>query len=370
MDRKTIVKERLIKLRNLMEMEGLDAVLLRKRRSFSWVTGGKVNHIVQTTEMGVADLLIFPDRQYCITTKMEAARIEEEELEGLRFEMISPEWYEGTEETIRKMVKGKRIGVDVPLDTISGIEGKEISQKLAELAYVLEPFEIEHYRELSQTTAHALESTAKEIERGMSEFEIQAILAKKLMAKGINPQVLLVATDERIYRYRHPIPTEKKLDRYAMIVVCGEKWGLVTNATRFVHFGSLPKEIDENRRKLVKIDLAFNLATRPGVPIKEIFQKGIDMYRQVGHGDDWHFLHQGGPTGYASREFLATPTSVGVVHVNQAFAWNPAIRGIKSEDTILVGEQENEFLTHTGNWVYLTVEKEGKIYQRPDILIR
>ncbi|MEW6698257.1 MAG: hypothetical protein ACOY35_01135 [Bacillota bacterium] len=65
--------------------------------------------------------------------------------------------------------------------------------------------------------------------------------------------------------------------------------------------------------------------------------------------DDWRFLHQGGLTGYAPREYLATMFSECIVQENQAFAWNPAIYGIKSEDTILVGVNENKFLTHTGN---------------------
>ncbi|CCQ98122.1 hypothetical protein CULT_80015 [[Clostridium] ultunense Esp] len=81
-------------------------------------------------------------------------------------------------------------------------------------------------------------------------------------------------------------------------------------------------------------------------------------------------MHQGGATGYASREYFATPASEEVVHLHQAFAWNPAILGLKSEDTILVGEKENEVLTHTGSWVYLEMEQDGKRYLRPDILVR
>ncbi|WML48301.1 hypothetical protein RCG23_24165 [Neobacillus sp. PS3-34] len=94
------------------------------------------------------------------------------------------------------------------------------------------------------------------------------------------------------------------------------------------------------------------------------------MYREVGYCEDWRFLHQGGPTGYATREFLATSASEEKVNLHQAFAWNPTIKGIKSEDTILVGEEENEFLTHTGEWVYLELEKDGRKYLRRNVLIK
>lgn len=362
--------EKTEKIRNLMVERDLDGVLLRKRRSFSWLTNGKSNYIMTNLELGVADLLIFRDRVYCITTKMEFARIKEEELTDLECEWVTPEWYEGHNGAVSSLCQGKRIGMDVCPQTIPNTIGIDLSQELAELTYVLNMNEIERYRWLSRTVARALESTCRRIEPGMTEFEIQALLAVNVASLGIQTQVLLVATDHRIYQYRHPIPTEKKLDRYAMLVLCGEKWGLVANATRFVHFGALPVELQENKRKLAEIDLAFNLATRPGVPIKEVFRQGVEAYQQWGHPEDWRYLHQGGPTGYASREFLANLDSVGNVQCHQAFAWNPSLQGLKSEDTLLVTEHGPEFLTHTGEWEYIQIERNGHLYFRPDILQR
>lgn len=353
------------RIRAFMKEKGLDGVLLRTRRNFSWITGGKNNTIEQTTELGVADLLIFHEAQYCITTKMEAARLHDEELHGLGYTFITPEWYEGTAAAIDQLCAGKAVGTDTPYGKL-----KNIGEELAPLRFRLSPTEIERYRWLSQKTARALEATCRELEPGWREHEIAAHLAAKVIKEGIHPSVLLVATDERIFKYRHPIPTDKRLEKYAMVVLCAEKWGLVSNATRFVHFGPLPAELAENKQKLVQIDVAMNAATRPGVPVKDVFQAGIATYEQVGHADDWRYLHQGGATGYAAREFFAAPNATETVQVNQAFAWNPAIRGVKSEDTLLVKEQENEFLTHTGEWVYNEVEQDGVTYLRPDILIR
>lgn len=353
------------KVKNFIHEKKIDGVFFRKRNNFSWITGGKVNHIVNTTENGVADLLIFPDKKYCITSKMESARIHDEELHGLGYEFITPEWYEDQDAAIRKLCEGKKVASDVPFDGFI-----DFGMELASLRFSLNDEEISRYRWLSQKAAKALESTCREIAPGWTEFEIAAHLGAKVMKDGINPQVILVSTDDRVFKYRHPIPTDKKLEKYVMIVICAEKWGLVANVTRFVHFGDLPKELQENKQKLVLIDVAMNAATRPGAAIKDVLQLGFDTYSEVGHPEDWRFLHQGGPTGYASREFLATPGVEGQVHVNQAFAWNPAIKGIKSEDTIIVGKQENEFLTHTGEWVYIEVDQEGQTYLRPDILVR
>ena len=364
------VREKIERIRHFISEKDLDGVLLRKRRSFSWLTDGQQNYIFTTSELGVADLLIFEDKVYCITTKVEFARIQEEELSKLEIEWITPEWYEGHQAAIRQLCSGKKIGTDVCPETIPLAAAIDVSQELAELSYVLSPEEIKRYRWLSQNVARALELTCRQIEPGLSEFEIQAQITSKILNLGIQSQVLLVATDERIYKYRHPIPTEKKLESYAMLVLCGEKWGLVASATRFVHFGPIPAELRQNQRKLLEIDLAFNLATMPGVPIKDVFLQGIEMYRKMGYGEDWRSLHQGGPTGYASREFLANLECEGVVQKHQAFAWNPSLKGIKSEDTILATEKGPEFLTHTGEWDYMPLEKNGQLYLRPDILIR
>ncbi|CAH0345386.1 aminopeptidase P family protein [Bacillus sp. CECT 9360] len=353
------------KVTGFIREKKVDGVFFRKRNNFSWMTGGKVNHIVNTTEIGVADLVIFEDRKYCITSKMELARIKDEELDGLGYEFISMEWYEDQDEAIRNLCKGKTMATDVPFEGFL-----DFGLELASLRFTLNEEEITRYRLLSEKAAKAVEAACHEVEPGWTEYEIAAHLAGKVMKDGINPQVILVSTDERVFKYRHPIPTAKKLEKYAMVVLCAEKGGLVANVTRFVHFGKLPEKLVENKQKLVQIEVAMVAATRPGTAIKDVLQLGLDQYKEVGHPEDWRFLHQGGPTGYASREFIATPESKGVVHLNQAFAWNPAIEGIKLEDTILVGEHENEIMTYTGDWVYMEIEHEGKKYLRPDILVR
>ncbi|KJR49247.1 hypothetical protein UF75_0325 [Desulfosporosinus sp. I2] len=256
-------EEKIEKIRNLMVEKDLDGVLLRKRRSFSWLTNGKSNYIMTNIELGVADLLIFRDRVYCITTKMEFARIQEEELTDLECEWITPEWYEGHNGALSSLCQGKTIGMDVCPQTIPNTVGIDLSQELAELTYVLNMNEINRYRWLSRKVAQALESTCRRIEPGMTEFEIQALLAVNVASLGIQTQVLLVATDRRIYQYRHPIPTEKKLDRYAMVVLCGEKWGLVANATRFVHFGALPEELQEKKAQIGRDRLGFQFGYSP-----------------------------------------------------------------------------------------------------------
>jgi Xaa-Pro aminopeptidase len=144
------------------------------------------------------------------------------------------------------------------------------------------------------------------------------------------PGVVLIATDERVDRYRHPIPTEKKLRDYGMLVLGGSKWGLQVSITRFVSFHPLGDELKRKWRDVSTIAAYFTRATRPGERWSEIFRGATELYRELGWGEEWELHHQGGPTGYRGREFTANFDSPGTVAAVQAAAWNPSITGTKS----------------------------------------
>jgi antitoxin VapB len=69
-----------------------------------------------------------------------------------------------------------------------------------------------------------------------------------------------------------------------------------------------------------------------------------------------------------SREMVALPGSRESVFYRQVYAWNPSITGTKSEDSILVGAQDNEILTRIADWPTLPVSVSGREIERPAIL--
>jgi hypothetical protein len=48
-------------------------------------------------------------------------------------------------------------------------------------------------------------------------------------------------------------------------------------------------------------------ATRPGKTLADAFEDCRRFYAEAGFPDEWRLHHQGGMTGYASREVIATP---------------------------------------------------------------
>jgi antitoxin VapB len=212
------------------------------------------------------------------------------------------------------------------------------------------------------------------LQPGLSEWEIAGKLSLAVFERGLVPFVTLVAVDERIFKYRHPTPTDRKLDKYGMVVLCARKGGLVANCTRLVHFGPLSEELRQKQAACQRIDVAFNLSSKPGTAVRDVFSRAQQEYAAAGYPDEWQLHHQGGGTGYESRDFLGTPTSTEVVQDWQAFAWNPSITGIKTEDTVLVSRQKGaEVLTRPTNskWPVdeVTIEGLGTM-QRPSILIK
>ena len=365
MNQEIALKDSLI--RDFMAKNSLAGILLRRRDTFAWVTGGSENYIVRSTEDGFVDLLFTMDKKYCIANRVEKFRVADEELDGLGFEILEYDWWEDkVYELARSIVLTGKLGSD------TGISSTEnIYEEFRELRYSLQPVEIVRYKRVGQECTAAVEDTCREIEPGMSEHEVCASLMGKAVAKGIDPMVALVASDERILRYRHPIPTEKKVQNYAMVVICGRKEGLVANLTRFVHFGALPDELKRKQEKVLDIEAEILRSTVPGNTVGYVFQRGVQKYAESGYPDEWKLLHQGGATGYLNRDYIVTPNMKKVICRNQAFTWNPSIAGVKLEDTFITGCDGLDVITMSADWPAIAVHlSENVTVYRPDILIK
>jgi antitoxin VapB len=197
----------------------------------------------------------------------------------------------------------------------------------------------------------------------MDEHEAAAALDFEIHRAGLNPLVTLVASDERIRQFRHPIPKSQAMQNMAMLVTCAEYYGLISCLTRFVAFAPLKAEQTSRHQTICNIDAAVNLATRPGRTLGDIFDILAEAYHDAGHVDEWKNHHQGGSCGYQPRDVVAVPGSPVTALANQAFAWNPSIPGAKCEDTILSTDKGIEVLTpHSSDWpTVMGKSKDGQL---------
>jgi Xaa-Pro aminopeptidase len=341
----------------------LDALLLQRVSSFAWATCGAASYVNTATSTGEATLLITRSGRHLITNSIEAPRLEQEEkLAEQGWEFHVGRWYEA-HSTLAELTQGMRLAADGSYPGAANLSGD-----LARLRANLTPEEGERFRALGRLCAEAMDQAARAIRPGQTEYQIAGLLAREAESRGAQAVVNLIATDERVFAFRHPLPTAKKLERYAMLVLCGRRWGLVCSITRFVHFGSLPDDVRRKAEAVARIDATFIAATRPGHTLGQIFRRATEAYAAAGFPDEWHLHHQGGPAGYEPREYVATPDSADVVSIGQVYAWNPSITGTKSEDTILVGDAGNEVLTSIDGWPTLTVTVDDLEYVRPAIM--
>ena len=131
---------------------------------------------------------------------------------------------------------------------------------------------------LCRDAGTAIEETAEIVEPGMSELEITGALAAETYDRGLAPIVVLVATDERVSRYRHPIPTARQLQQYALLVLCARRHGLVANVTSAVHVGAIPDELLRRQEACARVDAAFLAATQPDNTTGDVFAVGAATY--------------------------------------------------------------------------------------------
>jgi Xaa-Pro dipeptidase len=327
------------KVMELMERWSLGALLLRRAANFAWYTGGADNRVDHASPLGVADVLVTLEGEYIFTNNIEAPRMREEQTPDL--EIIERPWYGDEAAVIRELVGDVSLGTDFPLG-----DALNVSDEIAPLRYVLDPDAMERYRQVGVDAAAAVAEAAESVEPGMSEHEAAAHLTAACRGRGLFNSVLLAASDDRIARYRHPIAHGETIKRRAMLVVSAERGGLYANVTHFVHFEEPDEEL---KRRLEACETILRRmreeATRPGRTLADAFEDCQRFYVEAGFRDEWKLHHQGGMTGYASREIIATQATPQEIRVGQAFAWNPSITGAKAEDTLVLTDSGSEIIT-------------------------
>jgi len=359
------IKEKERRVREFLRLKGLKALLLKSQANFSWMTCGGLNLVGINTEVGATSLLITEDSKYLISNNIEAPRmIDEEGMEKQGFILKTFPWYEDQEVSmVRELVGESSFGSDVSFQN-----AMVVADDVATLRYSLTPEEQERYRWLGERVSSALEKTLMKTKKGEKESEVVARLCREIWKDRIDPITLMAAADDRVFKFRHPIPTERKIEKYLMVSVNARKWGLIVSLTRFVHFGRLPRELKKKYEVNVFIDCTFMAHTRPGVPVKEVLQKGIDAYREKGYPEDWKLHHQGGSIGYTGRDYRVNFKTPDMVRENQAFTWNASITGTKSEDTILATSKGPEAITHPILYPTLSMTVANISFTRPAIL--
>lgn len=370
MDREIETKtERIVEL---LERENFGGVLLNAQHNFAWITGGGSNGVDLSRENGVASIFVRRDgKRFVFASVIEIERLLAEEVDEDLFDPINYNWQEDKADPGSLFDKVRTVaetGSEIATDIQMFSSTRAIESEMAPLRYELTPHEIGRLRELGRDSSEALSRVIATITVGQSEIEIATEMRRRLGLKNIDSVVTLVAADERIAKYRHPVPTANKWSKTLLLVTCARRGGLIANLSRMVCFGAVPNKLKEKAEAAATVNASLWHSTRPGISGAELYKTAADAYAKVGFANEINRHHQGGAAGYKTREWVAHPKSSEIVKLNQAFAWNPSISRTKVEDTVIVTVDGIENITSSGDAPKIETEIEGQTYRSPGVI--
>jgi antitoxin VapB len=360
------IEDKVERLARLAAARGLGGILLNTQPNFAWLTAGRSNQIDGSRENGSGSLLVSARGQrFVVANNIEMPRLQDEALSGLGFAPCEYAWTQeqaqpGTPiSTARQMVSGE-VGCD---NALPG--GTPIEPAIAATRALLTPAEIDRYRALGRDLGRVVGDVCRALAPGLAETEIAHRVAAAVAQVDARAIVTLVAADDRIGRFRHPVPTPARWQDRVMVVVCAQRHGLVAALSRIVVAGTVPEWLDLKTRATASVFGRLLEVTSPGEIGSNLFSAAATAYADAGFPGEETRHHQGGATGYRSREWIAHPASHDTVQKRQAFAWNPSITGTKVEETAVVSDEGLEVVTSSPDWPSIPLSVRGQLLLAP-----
>jgi len=371
-DRRDEIAVKTERVVRMLAEENLGGVLLNAQHNFSWLTAGSTNGVDTSREAGAGALLVRSDgRRFALANRIEMPRLLAEEIDAEDFEPVEFGWEEEKasstflpDRALALLKNGDALASDLPL----GSKVRTVEGAIARCRYQLTDSEIERFRSLGRDAGEGIGNLVRTLQPGESEKEVARRASDALAARGARGTVVLVAADERLQRFRHPVPTTCRWEKVLMVVVCARRNGLVASLTRIVSVGAIPDELKRRTLSAARVNAKLFSATRPGRSGAELYNVAARAYAEEGFNGEERLHHQGGAAGYRSREWTAHPSSKEIVQANQAFAWNPSITGTKIEETCIAFDDRIEVTTASPDWPSIEVAIEGRQYVLPDVL--
>jgi len=353
------------RLRSFMDERGFDAIVLTLRSNFSWWTGGGDNHVLLSSEYGCAPALITKKAKYLIAHPMDGPRIMQEEIAGQGFEMVLHPWYEPDRGEVIRRVAGKgRLACDAPFPGADNV-----AEDILRLHYPFTATEVERCRVLASESALCFAEVASSVRPGEQELDIAARLISAFASRHIQTEVVIVAADDRISSYRHPIPTSRRVEKTVLLHAVAQKWGLHCNVSRMVALGGIPGNLARIHRAACYIEAVNAAHSRPGVMFPDLLAKVKEAYAEVGYPEEWKAHFVGGPTGYVILHPAAMLDSSWTVSERQPMGHLATIAGTKVEELIMVTPEETSVLSNSDGWPLLKFDINDQHIELPDVLL-
>jgi len=352
------------RVKDLLRSRDLDGLLISKQSNLQWFTGGGMNDVIRNNDTSLINLFITSDKRYLIATTSDTDRMMEEELQDLGFENVLYNWYNQSPlDAIKTIKKNAKVGADThnPMTTFIQTEISDMRRQLTDM-------EVKRFIDISMEYSSLLTDFCMDLEPGLTERQLASRFGAHCSLYGYRLPVLMVGADERAYKYRHPVFTDKKINKHFILATVGEKEGLNVPMSRVVYFGKAPDELKNKLDAVNHVEVSAAAASMPGRALRDVFEVIKKAYDEAGYPGEWKAHTQGGIGSYKPCEYLINAVSDIKIRTNEVLSFNPTIAGVKTEDLYLTGKDKVDQISIDKRWPCTEIIIAGNKYLKTNIL--
>ncbi|MCU0498614.1 MAG: aminopeptidase P family protein [Anaerolineae bacterium] len=311
-------------------------------------------------------IALFRDQELSmIVPQLEVPQLQQRnDLEARTFVWNDTDGYQGAFNSAVEALQIKTLGVDEKtmrlFEWLAFLEA-DLNLKLEEHGYGLlliraqkEPAEVAAMREAIRISQAALDETLKQVQTGMSEREIGALLDQTLMTRGSQGLAFraLVQIGENS-ALPHGGVTDRVLKEgeFMLIDFGGMYEHYPADITRTFCLGTPTPEMQKIYDTVVAANQAAIAAIKPGVECGEVDQAARSVIEAAGYGE--YFIHRTGHgLGLEVHELPQIAPGVedrllpGMVFTVEPGIYIPGLGGVRIEDNVLVTGTGVEVLTN------------------------
>ena len=353
------------RVRRFLKEKGFTGLVLLRQDNFAWITSGGMNRVVIPSAEGFGAVVITQSEAFLVAQVMDGQRIMDEELNGLPLEYVPLRWYEESVLERALRLAGDRPAADVPCRAECPLS------EIYELHFPYTPFEIMRFHEIGAIADEVMTRVAQSIEPGMTDYEAEAMLLYEFAKRGAACDVVLVGTDERVFKYRHPNPVGAKLGRYVLLTPSVRLKGLHCNIARSVYFGdSVPGEIAQAYEAVSQVSANCMALCHTGASYAAILEAHKALLQELGFPDAWRGHYPGGRTGYFICQAGHALDPARTITETEAFEWFITVPGAKTAELTVKDGDKVTVASNTGHWPSRDITRHGKTFPIPVIMKR
>lgn len=368
--RRADVEEKHRRIIAFLDAYRLDAAVLGRADSIAWFTSGADLGRDLGSEEAAVLLYVNRTNRAVVCDNVQSARVFEEELAGLGFQLKERPWYDDPARVIAELGNNKRLATDLGGPAPWRTDADHHGDRLRALRNPLTRLERQRLRVLGRSLSLATEATCRNFTPGETEADVAGHLAHRLLREGIIPVDLRVAGEERQVQFRQPTFKSAPIHRRATIRVVGRRHGLCAAVTRTVSLDRIEPEFRDAHALAAMVDATCIYFSRPALTVAEVFQRARRIYEKFDRPHEWTLDYQGWQLGYSPREAALRPDSGLRLGTDMALGWTPSVGPARVGDTIVVDGRGFEVVTEAQNWPKIEVTVKGYSLPRPGILER